>query len=97
MQNGNARSAASQRQWTTRAAGLPCAIELTDDGAWIVTIASASTTRRDDLAAAIVDASGGLVSHEEARTVAAAVANSSGQRGDHPTLKREHPTTGEGR
>ena len=82
MQNGDAKGAVVRRQWTTEAAGLPCAIELRDDGCWVVTIASASTTRRDDLTAAIVEASGGLVSDEEAFTVAAAVESSSRRRGE---------------
>lgn len=63
----------SSRQWTTEAAGLPCAIELADDGCWVVTIASASTSRHEDLIAAIVEAGGGLVRDAEAFELAAAV------------------------
>ncbi|HEU5372013.1 MAG TPA: hypothetical protein VFU51_06460 [Gaiellaceae bacterium] len=61
------------RTWTTEAAGLPCAIELADDGCWVVTIASATTSRRDDLTAAILEASGGLVSNAKALELAAEV------------------------
>lgn len=64
------------KKWTTQAAGLPCTIELTDDHHWVVTIASASTSRRDDLRIAIVEASGGLVSNTEALAVAAAAKRS---------------------
>jgi hypothetical protein len=97
MQNGDAKEAAVRRQWTTEAAGLPCAIELTDDGSWVVTIASASTTRRDDLTAAIVAASGGLVSDAEAFQVAAAVTNPGSRRnGEQLTVTRQRQT-GKGR
>jgi hypothetical protein len=61
------------RKWTTEAAGLPCTIELTDDRCWVVTIASASASRREDLSVAIVEASGGLVSNAEALELAAAL------------------------
>lgn len=71
-QEGNRRAS---RRWTTEAAGLPCAIELAVDGCWVVTIASASTCRREDLTAAISEASGGLVSNAEAIELAAAVEN----------------------
>jgi hypothetical protein len=67
------------RKWTTEAAGLPCTIELTDDRCWVVTIASASTSRREDLRIAIVEASGGLVSNKEALAVAAAVRRGGGR------------------
>lgn len=61
------------RQWTTEVAGLPCTIELTDAGDWAVTIASVSTSRRENLTAAILEASGGLVSNAEALEAAAVV------------------------
>jgi hypothetical protein len=96
MQNGDAKVAAVRRRWTTEAAGLPCAIERAD-GSWVVTIASASTTRRDDLTAAIVEASGGLVSDAEAFQVAAAVTNPASRRnGEQLTVKRQRQT-GRGR
>lgn len=60
-------SHSATRTWTTEAAGLPCAIELADDGCWVVTIASATTSRREDLTAAILEASGGLVSNAKSR------------------------------
>ncbi len=61
------------RTWTTEAAGLPCTIELADDGDWIVTIASSTTSRRSSLTAALLEAGGGLVSHPEASELEAAV------------------------
>lgn len=69
------------RRWATEAAGLPCAIELADDGCWVVTIASATTSRRADLTAAILEASGGLVGNAEAVELAAAV-KSAARHGD---------------
>lgn len=60
-------------RWTTEAAGLPCTIEAARDGSWIVTIAEATVSRRDDLATAIVEAAGGLVGEEEAAALAARV------------------------
>ena len=63
------------RQWTARAAGLPCVIEYTDDGHWVVVIASTSTSRGDDLTATILEAGAGLVTRLEADELAAAVAN----------------------
>ena len=64
---------ATYQTWTTKAAGLPCTIKLADDGCWVVTIASATTSRREDLTAAILEASGGLVSNAEAIELAASV------------------------
>jgi len=61
------------RTWTTEAAGLPCTIELADDGFWIVAIALSTTSRRNKPTAAILEASGGLVSNPEASKLAAAV------------------------
>ena len=73
-------SHSATRKWTTEAAGLPCAIELAGDGWWVVTIASATTSRREDLTAAILEASGGVVSGAEAFELAAAVKNAGGRR-----------------
>ncbi len=56
-------------------AGLPCSIETANNGGWVVTIASTTRSRRNDLAAAIVDACGGLVGEEEALAIAASVAS----------------------
>ena len=83
------------RQWKAEAAGLPCAIDLADDGCWVVTIASATTSRREDLTAAIVEASGGLVSNAEAFKLAAAVKNASDGRpgyAEQPTVKPQRQT-----
>jgi hypothetical protein len=63
------------RQWTARAAGLPCMIEYTDDGYWVVVIASTSTSRGEDLTATILEAGAGLVTRLEAGELAAAVGN----------------------
>jgi hypothetical protein len=76
---GDAENKANTRRWATDAAGLPCAIELADDGCWVVTIASATTSRREDLAAAILEASGGLVSNAKALELAAAVKSTNRQ------------------
>ncbi len=76
---GDAENKANTRRWATDAAGLPCAIELADDGCRVVTIASATTSRREDLAAAIVEASGGLVSNAKALELAAAVKSTNRQ------------------
>ena len=73
-------SHSATRKWTTEAAGLPCAIELADDGCWVVTIASATTSRREDLAAAILEASGSLVSNAKALGLAAAVKSANGRK-----------------
>jgi hypothetical protein len=61
------------RQWTTSVAGLPCAIETTENGSWVVTLASTTRSRRGELVAAILEAGGGLVSKEEAVELAASV------------------------
>jgi hypothetical protein len=55
----------------TEVAGLPCRIEAVSDGLWLVTVASLSVSRRGDLAAAIVEAAGGLVSSAHAEAIAA--------------------------
>jgi hypothetical protein len=65
----------SRRRWKTEVAGLPCSIETANNGGWVVTIASTTRSRRNDLAAAIVDACGGLVGKEEALAIAASVAS----------------------
>lgn len=70
------KAAERATKWKTQAAGLPCTIELTDDRYWVVTIASASASRRDDLSDAIIEASGGLVSDTEALELAATVKRS---------------------
>jgi hypothetical protein len=54
-------------------AGMPCTIEATEDGAWVVTIAASTVGRGYGLAAAIFDAGGGVVSRPEAAALAAAV------------------------
>lgn len=64
--NQNERGRGATRRWTTEAAGLPCTIEHANDGCWVVTIASATTSRRERLTEAILEASGGLVSEAEA-------------------------------
>jgi len=69
-QMGSKSAERARKKWTTEAAGLPCTIELTDDRCWVVTIASASTSRREDLSVAIIEASGGLVSNTEALELA---------------------------
>ena len=61
------------REWTTEVAGLPCSIEIVEDGSWMVTVASTTRSRRRELAAAILDAGGGVVGEQEAVTVAASV------------------------
>ena len=71
--NENQAAEVASKKWTTEAAGLPCTIELTDDHCSVVTIASASTGRRDDLSLAIIEASGGLVSNTDALELAAAL------------------------
>src|SRR5579859_3292128 len=75
--------------WTTKAAGLPCTIERAGDDCWVVTIASATTSCREDLTAAILEASGGLVSHAEAIELAASVKDAGDRRPGHA----EQPTT----
>jgi len=80
---------AAYQTWTTKAAGLPCTIKLADDGCWVVTIASATTSRREDLTAAILEASGGLVSNAEAFELAASVKDAGDRRPGHG----EQPTT----
>jgi hypothetical protein len=75
-QMGSKSAERASKKWTTEAAGLPCTIELTDDRCWVVTIASASTSRREDLSLAIIEASGGLVSNTEALELAAALRGS---------------------
>jgi hypothetical protein len=45
-----------------------------------VTIASATTSRREDLTAAILEASGGLVSNAKALELAAAVKSANGRK-----------------
>jgi hypothetical protein len=65
----------SGRRWKTEVAGLPCSIETAKNGSWVVTIASTTRSRRTDLAAAILDACGGLVGEEEAVAIAASVAS----------------------
>lgn len=77
--------------WSTEAAGIPCAIELADDGYWVVTFAAASISRRHNLTAAILEASGGLVRKAEALELAAAVKNANDRRrgrDEQPTIKR---------
>jgi hypothetical protein len=61
------------KQWITEVAGLPCSIESAEDGSWVVTMASTTRSRRSELAAAILDAGGGLVREQEAAAVAASV------------------------
>jgi hypothetical protein len=73
---GSKSAERASKKWTTEAAGLPCTIELTDDRCWVVTIASASTSRREDLSLAIIEASGGLVSNTEALELATALRGS---------------------
>jgi hypothetical protein len=46
----------------------------------VVTIASATTSRREDLAAAILEASGSLVSNAKALELAAAVKSANGRK-----------------
>jgi hypothetical protein len=86
------------RKWTTEAAGLPCTIELTDDRCWLVTIACASASRRDDLSVAIVEASGGLVSNAEATELEAAIKMQQEELGRaEPLTARRLRQTGTGR
>lgn len=80
IRNRQEVSHSATRTWTAEAAGLPCAIELAEDGCWVVTIASATTSRREDLAAAILEASGGLVSNAKALELAAAVKSANGRK-----------------
>lgn len=61
------------RRWEVRVAGFACRIETGNRGDWVVTIASTTVSRRKDLAVAIVEAGGGLVSRSEAETVACSV------------------------
>jgi hypothetical protein len=63
----------SGRQWRTEVAGLPCSIEIAENGNWVVTLASTTRSRRRELTAAIVDAGGGLVLEHEAAALAASV------------------------
>jgi hypothetical protein len=64
------------RRWEAEAAGIPCTIEQESAGGWIVTLASTTWGRDENLVTAIVRASGGLVSLNEAETVAASVVRS---------------------
>ena len=80
IRNRQEVSHSATRTWTAEAAGLPCAIELADDGYWVVTIASATTSRREDLTVAILEASGGLVSNAKALEVAAVVKSANGKK-----------------
>ena len=80
IRNRQEASHSATRKWTTEAAGLPCAIELADDGCWVVTIASATTSRREDLTAEILEASDGLVSNAKALELAAAVKSANGRK-----------------
>jgi hypothetical protein len=59
-----------------KVAGFTCRIELMTDGSWRVTIASVSVSRRRELPAALVDASGGLIDSTAATTIAAALSQS---------------------
>jgi hypothetical protein len=52
---------------------MPCTIEATEYGEWVVTIAASTLGRGYSLAAAIFDAGGGVVSRPEAAALAAAV------------------------
>lgn len=53
--------------------GLPCSVEHTD-GEWTVSVASATVARSSDLAQAILEATGHVVSRGEAAAVAARIA-----------------------
>ena len=65
----------SGRRWRVEAAGIPCLIEATEEpGDWSVTMASTTIAHDTNLAAAIIQAGGGVVSVEEAETLAALVA-----------------------
>lgn len=66
-------AAASGTTWKASVAGMPCTIERTDESEWVVTIASATLGRSYNLADAICDAAGGLVSRRAAEAIAAAV------------------------
>jgi len=54
-------------------AGLPCTIEVSRTGDWVVTLAATTVGRAPSLATAIVRAGGGLVTASEAEAVAASV------------------------
>jgi hypothetical protein len=66
-------AAVGSRQWTTEVAGLPCSIEIAENGSWVVTMASTTRSRRRELTAAILDAGGGLVGEQEAVALANSV------------------------
>lgn len=61
------------RHWIVEVAGLPCRID-SENGEWVVILASTTIGRSIHLDTAIVRACGGLVSSEEARSLAASVA-----------------------
>jgi hypothetical protein len=52
---------------------MPCTIEATEDGEWVVTIAASTIGRGYSLVDAICDAGGGLVSRPDAGALATAV------------------------
>jgi hypothetical protein len=64
----------NRRRWEAEAAGMPCTIEKGEAGSWIVTLASTTWGKDQNLVTAIIRAGGGLVSLDEAETLAASVA-----------------------
>jgi hypothetical protein len=62
------------RHWHLEAAGFPCEVELEKGGVWVVTLASITVGRDENLVQAIWNAGGGLIKLDEAQAVAASVA-----------------------
>lgn len=87
-------------RWKASVAGMPCTIERTEQGEWIVIIASATLGRRYDLADAICDAGGGVVSRGEAEALAAVVERRRSERavpGSHAGLHARRRRAGASR
>jgi hypothetical protein len=61
---------------------MPCTVEATEGGEWVVTIAASTPGRGTCLADAIDDAGGGVVSRPEADVLAAAVEKQRSRRAD---------------
>jgi hypothetical protein len=69
------------RRWRSKVAGLPCLVESLDEGDWVVTLASTTTSRGRDLKATILAAGGGVVGPAEAEALTALIVERMGERG----------------
>ena len=67
------------RRWHVEAAGMPCTIERSNNGKWVVTLASTTVGRAESLPIAIVRAGGGLVTPSEAEALAISIVRSHAQ------------------